>query len=80
MAENREDVLCNEKGADGLETNQFTHCNILLDFFMFQIQTLVIRSLSNALVLPWPNLADSEQVCNIFFLNVNSYFYFSGFF
>lgn len=27
-----------------------------------QVQTLVIRSLSNALVLPWPNKADNEQV------------------
>lgn len=27
-----------------------------------QVQTLVIRSLSNSLVLPWPNKADNEQV------------------
>lgn len=26
------------------------------------MQTLVIRSLSNALVLPWPSKADNEQV------------------
>ncbi|KAJ7362101.1 Exportin-6 [Desmophyllum pertusum] len=27
-----------------------------------EVQTLVIRSLSNALVLPWPSKADNEQV------------------
>ena len=29
---------------------------------LLQVQTLVIRSLSNALVLPWPSKADNEQV------------------
>ena len=31
-------------------------------FYNLQVQTLVIRSLSNTLVLPWPNKPDNEQV------------------
>lgn len=30
------------------------------------MQTLVIRSLSNALVLPWPSKADNEQVGEVY--------------
>ena len=31
-------------------------------FILLQIETLIYRALSNALVLPWPNQADDKQV------------------
>ena len=42
------------------QCSSLTDCYVIV--CVFQIQTLVYRSLSNALVLPWPMMADNEQV------------------
>lgn len=39
------------------------------------MQTLVIRSLSNALVLPWPSKADNEQVREVYMIWVPFIFF-----